>query len=42
MDFDHQTISIITLFDIEVGKELFINYMHPEGASADPVWFDMH
>ena len=42
MDFDHQTISITTLFDIEVGKELFINYMHPEGASSDPVWFDMH
>jgi SET domain-containing protein len=39
MDFEHQTISITTLKDIEVGEELFINYMCPEGPSVDPVWF---
>jgi SET domain-containing protein len=41
MDFEHQTISITTLCAIEMGKELFINYMHPEGPSADPVWFEL-
>jgi SET domain-containing protein len=41
MDFEHQTISIKTLCAIEMGKELFINYMHPEGPSADPVWFEL-
>jgi SET domain-containing protein len=41
MDFEHQTISITTLCDIEMGKELFINYMHPEGPSSDPVWFEL-
>jgi SET domain-containing protein len=39
MDFEHQTISITTLRSIEVGEELFINYMCPEGPSQDPVWF---
>ena len=39
MDFEHQTISITTLVDIAIGEELFINYMHPEGPSSDPVWF---
>ncbi len=42
MDFEHQTISITTLQDIEVGVELFINYMCPEGPSDDPVWFEQH
>ena len=40
MDFEDQTISITTLIDIEVGSELFINYMCPEGPSSDPVWFE--
>ena len=40
MDFENQTISIITLQDIKIGAELFINYMCPEGASEDPVWFE--
>lgn len=40
MDFDHETITITTLLDIKVGEELFINYMCPEGPSADPVWFE--
>jgi SET domain-containing protein len=40
MDFEHQTITITTLENIEVGEELFINYMCPEGASTDPVWFE--
>ena len=42
MDFENQTISIITLKDIEVGSELFINYMCPEGPSDEPVWFEQH
>ena len=42
MDFENQTISITTLTDIEVGAELFINYMCPEGPSPDPVWFEQH
>ena len=41
MDFEHQTISITTLYDIEIGKELLINYMHPAGPSSDPVWFEL-
>ena len=40
MDFENQTISITTLKPIEVGAELFINYMCPEGPSSDPVWFE--
>jgi SET domain-containing protein len=42
MDFEHETISIITLSAIQEGEELFINYMCPEGPSADPVWFEQH
>ena len=42
MDFENQTISITTLLDIEIGAELFINYMCPEGSSSDPVWFEQH
>ena len=42
MDFENQTISITTLQDIELGAELFINYMYPEGPSSDPVWFEQH
>ncbi len=42
MDFENQTISITTLIDIEVGAELFINYMCPEGPSDDAVWFEQH
>ena len=37
MDYEYQTISIITLRDIEQGEELFINY-NGEGG-ADPTWF---
>jgi hypothetical protein len=40
MDFEHQTITITTLKSIDVGEELFINYMCPEGPSNDPVWFE--
>ena len=40
MDFEHQTITITTLKDIQKGEELFINYMNPEGASDKAVWFD--
>ena len=40
MDFEHQTISIITIKEIQKGEELFINYMCPEGPSTDPVWFE--
>lgn len=42
MDYDHQTISITTIENIELGAELFINYMCPEGPSDDPVWFEKH
>ena len=37
MDYEFQTISIITLRAIEQGEELFINY-NGEGG-ADPTWF---
>jgi len=40
MDFEHQTITISTLKDVQKGEELFINYMNPEGASDKAVWFD--
>lgn len=40
MDFEEQTISIITLRNIQAGEELFINYMNAEGASDKPVWFE--
>jgi hypothetical protein len=39
MDFENQTIKIVTLQDIAVGAELFINYKCPEGPSEDSVWF---
>jgi len=39
MDFENQTIKIVTLQDIAVGAELFINYRCPEGPSEDTVWF---
>ena len=42
MDFEQETITITTLKDINIGEELFINYMCPEGPSADPVWFEQH
>jgi SET domain-containing protein len=42
MDVENQTISITSLMDIEVGAELLINYMCPEGPSSDPVWFEQH
>jgi SET domain-containing protein len=38
MDFDFQTISIVTLTSIQVGEELFINYNAEEG--TDPSWFN--
>jgi SET domain-containing protein len=41
MDFDHLTISIITIADIAAGEELFINY-NAEEAATTPVWFEMH
>ncbi len=37
MDYEYQTISIITLRNIEQGEELFINY-NGEGGE-DPTWF---
>mgnify|MGYP000293525361 FL=1 len=40
MDFEHQTITITTIKNIQKGEELFINYMNPEGASDKAVWFD--
>ena len=40
MDFEEQTITIITIKDILIGEELLINYMNPEGASDKSVWFD--
>lgn len=40
MDFEHQTITVITIRDVLVGEELFINYMNSEGASNKAVWFD--
>jgi SET domain-containing protein len=42
MDFEHETISIKTLYAIKTGEELFINYMCPEGPSQEPVWFEQH
>ncbi len=37
MDFEFQTISIVTLTSIKIGEELFINYNAEEG--TDPSWF---
>jgi SET domain-containing protein len=41
MNEEDQTISIITLKDIEIGDELFINY-NAETEEASPVWFEHH
>ncbi len=39
MDFDHQTIEIYALRDIEPGEEIFINYNgSPE--NREPLWFE--
>lgn len=39
MDFENDTIAIITLKDIDSGEELFINY-NAENETDQPVWFD--
>ena len=39
MDFDEQTITIITVRQIAAGEELFINY-NGDWNDAKPVWFD--
>lgn len=41
MDYENETISIITIKDIKVGEELFINY-NAEVDQASPVWFEQH
>ena len=41
MNEEDQTISIITLKDIEIGDELFINY-NAETEENSPVWFEQH
>ena len=41
MDYENETISIITLKDIKVGEELFINY-NAEVDQESPVWFEQH
>lgn len=41
MDYENETISIITLKDIKVGEELFINY-NAEVDEESPVWFEQH
>ena len=41
MDYENETISIITLKDIKVGEELFINY-NAEVDKESPVWFEQH
>jgi len=39
MDFDHRTIEIYALRDIEPGEEIFINYNgSPE--NREPLWFE--
>lgn len=40
MDFDEDTMSIITRRDIKKGEELFINY-NGEVTNQSPVWFDV-
>ncbi len=39
MDFDGQTITIVTMRNIEAGEELFINY-NGEYNDTKPVWFE--
>jgi SET domain-containing protein len=41
MDYENETISIITIKDIKVGEELFINY-NAEVDQESPVWFEQH
>jgi SET domain-containing protein len=39
MDFENEQMSIVTLRDIQVGEELFINY-NADNDSEQPVWFN--
>ncbi|MCX6204062.1 MAG: SET domain-containing protein-lysine N-methyltransferase [Bacteroidetes bacterium] len=41
MDYEFETITIITIKDIEAGEELFINY-NADGVPDKPVWFEQH
>jgi SET domain-containing protein len=41
MDYENETISIITIKEIKVGDELFINY-NAEIDEESPVWFEQH
>ena len=41
MDYENDRISIITIKDIQVGEELFINY-NAEVDPESPVWFEQH
>ena len=41
MDFEFETMSIITIRDIKQGEELFINY-NADGQADKPVWFEQH
>ncbi|HBT93235.1 MAG TPA: SET domain-containing protein-lysine N-methyltransferase [Chitinophagaceae bacterium] len=41
MDYENDRISIITIKDIQVGEELFINY-NAEVDQESPVWFEQH
>lgn len=41
MDYENETISIITIKEIKVGDELFINY-NAEIDQESPVWFEQY
>lgn len=41
MDYENQTISIITIQSIAKGEEVFINY-NAETDQQSPVWFEHH
>ena len=41
MDYENETISIMTIKDIKAGEELFINY-NAEIDQESPVWFEQH
>lgn len=41
MDFEHDTITIQTIKDINVGDELFINY-NADPNDDKPIWFNAH
>jgi SET domain-containing protein len=41
MDFEFETMSIITTRDIKQGEELFVNY-NADGEADKPVWFEQH